>query len=50
MRQKRLSVILAGIWFILAGLTPLVNIQFTNLNLIMALLAVSVGILLLMGR
>jgi hypothetical protein len=50
MRNRNISRVLAGVWFTLSGLIPVLNIQIANQNLIMALLAVATGVLLLLGR
>lgn len=50
MRHRNLGLLLAGVWFTLTGLIPVLNIQAANLSLITALLAVAAGVLLLLGR
>lgn len=49
-RNRNIGLILAGIWLLLTGLIPILDIHINNLNLIMALLAIAAGVLLLMGR
>ena len=39
-----------GIWLVLTGLLPLLNINIPNSGAILALLAIAAGILILMGR
>ncbi len=50
MKGKNIGILLAGVWFILTGLIPLLSISIANLGLIMAVLAVATGILLLIGK
>ncbi|MCX6554972.1 MAG: hypothetical protein NTZ12_08170 [Candidatus Aminicenantes bacterium] len=47
---KSLGMILLGIWLIMTGLIPLLNLSFEGLPLIMSILAVVSGILILLGR
>ena len=50
MKGKNFGILLAGVWFILTGLIPLFKINIANLNPIMAIFAVIIGILLLIGK
>jgi hypothetical protein len=45
-----LSRILMGIWFIVTGAAVLVHLTFEAFPIIMAILAVLIGILLLIGK
>ncbi len=47
---KSLGMILLGIWLIMTGLIPLLNLNFEGLPLIMAILAIVSGALVLLGR
>ena len=47
---KNLGLLLLGIWLILTGLLPFVNISFASMGSIMALLAIAAGVLILLGR
>lgn len=47
---KNIGIMLAGIWFVLTGLIPLLSISMADLNLIMAVLAVATGVVLLLGK
>ena len=47
---KNLGMLLLGIWLILTGVLPLVQITFANLSLLMAVLAIAAGALILLGR
>ncbi len=48
--RSGLGVLLLGVWLILTGLLPLVNLSFPGLEVVMAVLAVAAGILLLLKR
>lgn len=47
---KSLGMLLLGIWLILTGLLPLVNVSFSGIGTVMALLAIVAGALILIGR
>jgi hypothetical protein len=47
---KNLGMVLLGIWLILTGIIPLVNLSFSGLHIIMAILAIVAGLLILLGR
>lgn len=47
---KNLGMLLLGIWLILSGLIPLLNLGFSGLGTIMAILAIAAGVLILLGR
>jgi hypothetical protein len=47
---KSLGMMLLGIWLILTGLIPLLNIGVSGLGTLMALLAIVAGALILGGR
>ncbi|HEU4682069.1 MAG TPA: hypothetical protein VFS51_10000 [Gemmatimonadales bacterium] len=47
---KNLGLLLLGIWLILTGLIPLLNLGLSGLGTLMAILAVAAGALILMGR
>jgi FtsH-binding integral membrane protein len=48
--SKNLGMLLLGIWLILAGSLPLLNLNFPASGTILALLAVAAGVLLLLRR
>ncbi len=51
MRMTRnLGMMLLGIWLVITGLIPLLNLSFSGLGTLMAILATAAGILILMGR
>jgi hypothetical protein len=47
---NNLGMILLAIWLIAQGAIALLNLNFSNMGLIMGLLALVAGILLLIGR
>jgi len=44
------GMMLLGIWLVLTGLTPLLNLNFPAMPTLMAALAVAAGALILMNR
>ena len=47
---KNLGMLLLGIWLILTGLLPFLNLGFSGLGTLMAILAIAAGVLILMGK
>jgi hypothetical protein len=47
---KNLGMLLLGIWLIITGLIPLLNLGVSGLGTLMAVLAVAAGGLILVGR
>jgi hypothetical protein len=47
---KNLGMLLTGIWLIATGLIPLLDLSFSGLGTIMALLAIAAGALIVTGR
>ena len=47
---KNLGMLLLGIWLILTGLIPLLNLSFSGLGTIMAVGAIAAGALIITGR
>ncbi len=47
---KNLGFMLLGIWLIATGLIPLLNVSFSGLGTIMAVVAVAAGALIIVGR
>jgi hypothetical protein len=43
-------MLLLGIWLVVTGLLPFVNLPIPNIGTILALLALAAGVLILMGR
>ena len=48
--RKNLGMLLLGVWLILTGLIPLLNISVAGLGTIMAVLAVAAGALIATGK
>ena len=48
--SKNLGMLLLGIWLILTGLLPLLNLNFPASGLILTILAVAAGVLIVLGR
>ena len=47
---KSLGMLLLGVWLIISGLVPLLNLSFSGLGTLMAVLAVIAGALIIVGR
>jgi hypothetical protein len=47
---RNLGMLLLGVWFILTGLIPLLNLASSGLVTLLAVLAVAAGALILIGR
>jgi hypothetical protein len=47
---RNLGMLLLGIWLILTGLIPLLNLGVSGLGTLMAVLALAAGVLILAGR
>lgn len=47
---KNLGMLLLGIWLIASGLIPLLNVSFSGLGTVMAILAIAAGALILLGK
>jgi hypothetical protein len=47
---KNLGMLLLGIWLIATGLIPLLNLSFSGLGTLMAILAIAAGALIVVGR
>ena len=47
---KNLGMLLLCIWLIVTGLIPLLQLSFSGLGTVMALLAIAAGALVLVGR
>jgi hypothetical protein len=44
---KNLGMLLLGIWLVLTGVIPLLNLSFSGLGTLMAILAIAAGALIL---
>ena len=45
-----LGMLLLGLWLILTGLIPLLNLSVSGLGVILQVLAIAAGVLILQGR
>ena len=48
--NKNLGMLVLGIWLIVTGLIPLLNLSFSGLGTLMAVGAIAAGALILVGR
>lgn len=48
--SRNMGMLLLAVWLILTGLIPLLNLSFSGLGSVMAILAIAAGVLLLIGR
>ncbi len=48
--NKNLGLLLTGIWLVATGLIPLLDLSFSGLHTIMAILAIAAGALLAVGK
>jgi hypothetical protein len=47
---RNFGLLLLAIWLILTGLIPLLNLSFSGLRILMAVLAIAAGALIALGR
>ena len=47
---RNIGMLLLAVWLILTGLVPLLNLSFSGLGTVMAILAIAAGVLILVGR
>ena len=47
---KNLGMLLLGIWLIVSGLIPLLNLSFSGLGTLMAIVAIAAGALIVAGK
>ena len=47
---RNIGMLLLALWLILTGLIPLLNLSFSGLGTVMAILAIAAGILIVVGR
>lgn len=47
---RNLGMLLLGIWLIATGLIPLLNLSFSGLGTLMAVIAIVAGALIIVGR
>jgi hypothetical protein len=47
---RNVGMLLLAAWLVLTGLVPLLNLSFSGLGTIMAVLAIAAGVLIVVGR
>jgi hypothetical protein len=47
---RNLGMLLLAAWLILSGLIPLLNLNFSGLGVVVAILAIAAGVLIVVGR
>jgi hypothetical protein len=47
---RNIGTLLLAVWLVLTGLVPLLNLSFSGLGTLMAILAVAAGVLIAIGR
>jgi len=47
---KNIGMLLLAVWLILTGLLPLLNVGFSGMGTVMAVLAIAAGVLIMIGR
>jgi len=47
---RNLGMLLLAAWLILTGFIPLLNLSFSGLGTVMAILAIAAGVLIVVGR
>ncbi len=47
---KNIGMLLLAVWLILTGLLPLLNVGFSGMSTVMAVLAIAAGVLIVVGR
>ena len=47
---RNMGMLLLAIWLVLTGLIPLLNLSFSGLGTVMAILAIAAGVVLAVGR
>jgi hypothetical protein len=50
LKSQKWGIRLAGIWFVVAGITSLLSLSFQGLPQLLAILATAAGVLILMDR
>jgi hypothetical protein len=50
MKAKGLGTLLLAIWLIASGVITILNLNFTGMNIIMAVIAIAAGVLIILRR
>jgi len=47
---RNLGMLLLAVWLVMTGVIPLLNLSFSGLGTVMAILAIAAGVLIVVGR
>ncbi len=47
---RNVGILLLAVWLIVTGIVPLLNLSFSGLGTVMAILAIAAGVLIVVGR
>lgn len=47
---RNVGMLLLAVWLVLTGVVPLLNLSFSGLGTVMAILAIAAGVLIVVGR
>jgi hypothetical protein len=47
---RNVGMLLLAVWLIVTGIVPLLNLSFSGLGTVMAILAIAAGVLIVVGR
>jgi len=47
---RNLGMLLLAVWLVMTGVIPLLNLSFSGLGTLMAILSIAAGILIVVGR
>jgi hypothetical protein len=47
---RNIGMLLLAVWLVMTGLIPLLNLSFSGLGTVMAILAIAAGVLIVVGR
>lgn len=47
---RNIGMLLLAAWLVMTGLIPLLNLSFSGLGTVMAILAIAAGVLIVVGR
>jgi len=47
---RNIGMLLLAVWLVMTGLIPLLNLSFSGLSTVMAILAIAAGVLIVVGR
>ena len=47
---RNVGMLLLAAWLIVTGIVPLLNLSFSGLGIVMAILAIAAGVLIVVGR